>query len=101
MRGETMHRAAAQSAAAATEGLVEINGKVLELMRAQGDAALAIWRSTLTAGSLSEAITTQSRGVRQAYEAAARQWREIAEATTRLIGDAAKPLHSALIGAAR
>jgi hypothetical protein len=99
--GETLRHAAAQSVTVATKGVAEINGKVLDLMRAQSEAALTIWGATLTAGSFAEAITTQSRSVRQACEATAAHWREIAETTTRLIGDAAKPLHSAWAGAAR
>jgi hypothetical protein len=95
---ETLRDAVAQSAVVATQGLVELNGKVLDVMRSQGEAALAIWRSALQAGSLSDRIATQSRGVRQAYEATTR-WREVAETTARLMSDAAKPLRSALAGA--
>ncbi len=95
---ETLRDAVAQSAVVATQGLVELNGKVLDVMRSQGEAALAIWRSALQAGSLSDTIATHSQGVRQAYEATTR-WREVAETTARLMSDAAKPLRSALAGA--
>jgi hypothetical protein len=93
---DTLRNAMALSATAATRGLVELNGKMLDLMRAQSQANFATWRSTLTAGSLSEAIKAQTAGIREAYETTATQWKEVADATARLMGDAAKPLQSAL-----
>lgn len=67
-------------------GWAELNTKMLNLMRSQTEANLAIWRSTLGAGSLSEAIRMQTSGVREAYEATAAQWRDIAETAARLMG---------------
>jgi hypothetical protein len=92
--GETLRQAVAASATATTRGMVELNGKVLDLMRSQTDAAFALWRTTLTAGSLSEAVRVQSAGVRQAYETGAEHWKDIAETTGRLMAEAARPLQT-------
>jgi hypothetical protein len=67
-------------------GWAELNHKMLNLMRSQTEANFALWRSTLGAGSLSEAIRMQTTGVREAYEATAAQWRDIAETAARLMG---------------
>jgi hypothetical protein len=94
--GESLRQAVAASTAATTRGVVEINGKMLELIQAQGEATLDLWRSTLTAASLSDAVRAQTSGVRRAYEATVAHWRDIAETTGRVLGEAAKPLRSAL-----
>ena len=92
--GENFRRAVADSTTATTEGLVELNGKLLELVRAQSEATLELWRSAMTAGSLSEAVRLQTSSFRHAYETTAAQWREIAETATRMMNEAAKPLRS-------
>lgn len=81
-------RAMAQNATT-TQALVELNGKLFELVRAQGDAAFSLWRSTLSAGSLSEAVRIQTSGVREAYETSAERWKDIAETAARLMRNAA------------
>lgn len=99
--GESVQQAVAESAAAAANGMLELNGKVIDLLRAQSDAAFELWRSALTAGSLSEAVRVQTSGLRQAYEATATHAKDVAATATRAIGDTVKPLQSALAGAAR
>jgi hypothetical protein len=94
--GDSLRNAVQRSSAATTRGLAEINGKVLDLIRVQNEAAIDIWRLTLTAPSLSEAVRAHTSGLRQAYDATAAQWKEIAETAGRVMGEAAKPLHSAL-----
>jgi hypothetical protein len=98
---ESLQQAVAHSATAAAKGMLEVNGKVLDLLRAQSDAAFELWRSTLTAGSLSEAVRVQTSGIRQAYEATTSHAKDVAEAATRAIGDAVKPLQSAMAPASR
>jgi hypothetical protein len=93
--GDSFRQAVAQSTQATTRGLAEINGKVLDLIRAQNDATIDLWRSTLTAPSFSEAIRAQTSGLRQAYETTAAQWKDIAETAGRVMGEVAKPLQSA------
>jgi hypothetical protein len=92
----TLRSAMTESATAATRGLVELNGQVLDLVRAQSDATLAAWRSVLTAGSMSEAIRVQTSGVRQVYETSAQHWKAIAETAGRTAEAAMRPMQSAL-----
>jgi hypothetical protein len=94
--GDTFRQAVADSTTATTRGFLEFNGKVLDLVWAQNDATLDLWRSTLNAGSLSEAIRVQTHGLREAYETTAAQWKDLAETAGRLMGEAARPLRSAL-----
>ena len=94
--GDSFREAATASTAATARGFLEFNGKVIDLVRAQNDAALDLWRSTLTAGSLSEAIRAQTHGLREAYETTAAGWKDLAETAGRLMGEAAKPLRSAM-----
>jgi hypothetical protein len=93
---ESLQQAVAHSAVAAANGMLELNGKVIDLLRAQSDAAFELWRSTVTAGSLSEAVRVQTSGIRQAYEATTTHAKDVAEAATRAIGDTVKPLQSAM-----
>jgi len=99
--GETLRQALSDSAAAATRGMVELNGQMVDLLRAQGDATLALWRATLSAGSLSEAIRVQTSGARQAYEASVERWRAIAETANRALDESARPIRSAFANDAR
>lgn len=94
--GDSVRQAVSDSTSATTRGIVELNGKVIDLLRAQGDATIELWRSAVTAGSLSEAVRAQSTGLRQAYEATAVQWKDIAETATRVAVEAAKPMRTAL-----
>ena len=70
--------------AAMTSGFAEINGKVLDLVRAQAEAALDVWRSTLTATSPAEAVQAQARAIRKAYEDTTQRWKDSFETTTRV-----------------
>jgi hypothetical protein len=92
--GETMSRAMTETAASTARGLAEFNRKMLELFRAQSDAAFGVWRATLTAGSLAEAVRAQTSGLHRMYETSVVQWKDVAEAATRLVGEAAKPMQS-------
>jgi hypothetical protein len=93
---ESLQQAVTHSATAAAHGMLELNGKVIDLLRAQSDAAFELWRSALAAGSLSEAVRVQTSGLRQAYEATATHAKDVAETATRAIGDTVKPLQSAM-----
>src|SRR4051812_30817437 len=93
---ENLRKAVSDSTSATTRGLLELNGKFVDLWRAQSDAALELWRSTLSAGSVADAVKAQTSGFRQSYEATTSHWKDIAETTGRLMGDAAKTLQSAL-----
>ena len=92
-----LRRALAETTTASTRGALEVNGKVIDALRAQSDATIEAWRSTLTAGSFSEAVRAQTSGARQVYEAAATHWRDVAETTTRWIGETVRPIQSAWV----
>lgn len=85
-----------QSVSEAALGALEINNKILDALQAQGHAALDTWRRTLHAPQFSEAILAQTSGVREAYEAASTQWKDITETTARWVHKSLEPLQSAL-----
>lgn len=81
---EQLQGGLAESAGIASKGALEINGKVLDLVRAQADAAFGLWRQLLGAGSLSEAVQLQTRGWRHGYEMTSSRLKDIAETTGRV-----------------
>ncbi|WP_372426901.1 phasin family protein [Salinarimonas chemoclinalis] len=93
---ETLAQACFESAAATSRGMAALNAQVLDLMRANTDLTLSLMRSTLTAGSLSEAVKLQTSGARQAYETTSAHLRAIADTTTKLVGDATGPITQAM-----
>ena len=78
----------------AAQGLVELNAKMFDMLCAQSDKTFALWRATLTAGSVAEAVRVQTAGIREVYEATAAQWRDIAQTTQRMLGQSVQPLQS-------
>jgi hypothetical protein len=92
----SFRHAVAETAAATTKGVLEVNAKVLDALRAQSDAALDLWRSALAAESFSEAVRVQTSGARQAYDSVAHHWKDVAETTNRWFGAAMRPIQSAL-----
>ena len=92
----SFRHAVAETAAATTKGVLEVNAKVLEAWRAQSDAALDLWRLTLAAESFSDAVRVQTSGARQAYDSVAHHWKDVAETTNRWFGAAMRPIQSAL-----
>ncbi len=91
-RSEELRQAVTETAAATSRGAIEVNGKVLDALRAQSDAAFDLWRSTLAADTVSDAIRAQTSGARQVYETAANQWKDVAESTGRWLTAAVKPM---------
>jgi hypothetical protein len=80
------------TAAAMSQAAAAIHGKFVDMMVAQSDAAFAIWRSTLSAGSVSEAIKAQSSGLRQAYETGSAQIKDLAGVTEKAVSEALEPV---------
>lgn len=89
---EQLQGGLAESAGIASKGAVEINGKVLDLMRAQADAAFGLWRQMLGAGSFSEAVQLQTKGWRQGYEMTSSRLKDIAETTGRIAETSISPV---------
>jgi len=81
-----------KSADAASRGLVALNTQFIDLMRSQSDATLGLWRATISAPSLSEAVKAQSSGMRKAYESTAMQLKTIAETGMRVATETSEPL---------
>lgn len=94
--GEHLRRAVNATAVVTTRGALEVNGKVIDALRAQSEATFDLWRQALSAGSLSEAVRLQTSGARQVYETAASHWKDVAETTTRWLGSTVKPIQSAI-----
>src|SRR3954462_10418935 len=88
---EALRQAMTGNTATMTSGFAEINGKVLDLVRAQAEAAFDVWRSTLTATSPAEAVQAQARAIRKVYEDTTQRWKDLFETTTRVAGAAFKP----------
>lgn len=86
--------AMSESATRTAQGALEVHGKMIEAFRAQGDAAFDLWRATLAAGSLSEAIRLQASGVRQAYDMAASHWHDMARTTAKWLDSSTKPIRA-------
>jgi hypothetical protein len=80
------------TAAAMSQAAAAIHGKFVDMMVAQSDAAFAMWRSTLSAGSVSEAIKAQSSGIRQAYETGSAQMKDLAGVTEKAVSEALEPV---------
>jgi hypothetical protein len=76
--------------AALPGGLAEINGKLFDLVRAQTEATLDIWRSALNARSPVEAIQAQTNAMRKAYETITQRWKDLFETTSRVAGSSSK-----------
>jgi hypothetical protein len=91
---EILRLAIRDAATASTRGALEVNDKMIEAFRVQSDAALAVWQSALAAGSLPEAMRIQTNGIRNAYETATAQWKDIAATTTRWFGQSVEPIQS-------
>ncbi|WP_074446327.1 phasin family protein [Saliniramus fredricksonii] len=96
---DALQKACASSVDAASRGLVTLNAQWIDLMRMHSDATLGLWRATITAPSLSEAVKAQTSGMRQAYDSTASQLKAIAETGTRVASETTEPLRKVFPGA--
>ena len=96
---EVLQKACASSVDAASRGLVTLNAQWIDLMRMHSDATLGLWRATITAPSLSEAVKAQTSGMRQAYDSTSAQLKAIAETGSRVASETTEPLRKAFPGA--
>jgi hypothetical protein len=93
--GDHLRQAMSETAAASTRGALEVNGKVIDALVAQSDAAFDVWRRSLAAGSIAEAMRLQTSGAREVYETASSHWRDVAETATRWLGSTIRPIQAA------
>lgn len=89
---EGFQQALTASATVTSQGLIELNNKMIDLFQSQSDAMLDIWKQILSAGSVSEAVKIQTSGLREAYEHSSSQWKDIAQSTNRIVTDCLQPI---------
>jgi hypothetical protein len=87
--------AAARSAAIAALGLLDLNTRVLDLMRQQSEVSLSAIGAVLTARSISDAMQAQTDGISRTLDLHSTQWNEIARTFRRVVEDAAEPVRAA------
>jgi hypothetical protein len=95
-QGDALRRAMHEAVTVSAQGALEVNDKIIEVLQTQSNAALDLWRTTITTSDLPAALQAQSNATRQAYEAASAQWKDIAETTARWMTKSFEPLQSAL-----
>ena len=93
-----LQKACAESVDAASRGLVTMNAQWIDLVRMHSDATLGLWRATITAPSLSEAVKAQTSGIRKACDSTAAQLKAIAETGNRVASETTEPLRRAFPG---
>lgn len=80
----------------ARAGLVELNGKSIDAVKANSDAAYGFAKSLLAVKTFAEAIELQSAFMRQQFEAISAQAKELQEMAGKVAADAAKPAKDAI-----
>jgi Phasin protein len=95
-QGNVFRQAVSEAAAASAKGVLEVNGKIIDALNTQSNAALDLWRSAFSPSPLPEAFQAQTSATRQAYETASAQWKDIADATALWVTKSLEPLQSAL-----
>jgi len=94
-RSEALRQAVREAVTVSARGALEVNDKIIEALQAQSDAAIELWRTTLSTPRLAEAIRVQADGTRQAYETASARWTDIATTTAQWFNRSLEPLQSA------
>jgi hypothetical protein len=94
-QGDAIRQAMSEAVAASAKGALEVNGKIIEALNIQSNAALDLWRSAIKPSPLPEAFQAQTSATRQAYQAASEQWKSVAETTALWFTRSLEPLQSA------
>ncbi len=95
-QGDALRQAMSEAEAASANGALEVNGKIIEALNTQSNAAIDLWRTAISPSPLPEAFKAHSHATRQAYEAASAQWKGVAETTALWLTRSLEPLQSAL-----
>jgi len=90
-----LQHAAARSAAIATLGLLDLNTRVLDLMRQQSEVSLSAIGAVLSARSVGDAMQAQTDGLARTLDLHSTQWNEIAKSFRRVVEEAAEPVRAA------
>ena len=80
----------------ARSGLLELNGKSLDAVKANSDAMYGFAKSLLAVKTFAEAIELQSTFVRQQFEAISAQAKELQEMAGKVASETSKPAKDAL-----
>ncbi len=80
----------------ARAGLVELNGKSIDAVKANSDATYGFAKSLLAVKTFAEAIELQSTFVRAQFEAIGAQAKELQEVATKVAAESAKPAKDAI-----
>ena len=80
----------------ARAGLVELNEKSIDAVKANSDAAYGFAKNMLAVKTFAEAIELQSAFMRQQFEAIGAQAKELQEVAGKVATDAAKPTKDAI-----
>jgi hypothetical protein len=94
-QSDAFRQAVGEAVTASAKGALEVNGKIIDAMNVQSNAALDLWRSAISPTPLPEVLKAQSHATRQAYEAASAQWKDVAESTALWFTKSLEPLQSA------
>jgi phasin len=80
------------SASAAAKGLVALNAKALDVLRANAEASFDFLKSVIGAKSMSELVALQGEHVRKAADAITVQAKEIAALSEKIATESAEPI---------
>lgn len=80
------------SASAAAKGLVALNAKALDVLRANAEASFDFLKSVIGAKSMSELVALQGEHVRKAADAITVQAKEIAALSEKIATELAEPI---------
>jgi phasin family protein len=79
------------SAAAFAQASARLHGKMVDILVSQTDTVFALLRTTMSAGSISEAVKLQGTGVRQAYEKNSTQMKDLSDVVEKAVAEAFEP----------
>ena len=94
-QSDAFRQAVGEAVTASAKGALEVNGKIIDALNVQSNAALDLWRSAISPTPLPEVLKAQSLATRQAYEASSAQWKDVAESTALWVTKSLEPLQSA------
>lgn len=96
-RSEALRQAVRAAVSTSAQGALEVNGKIIEAMNTQGNAAVDLWRTALDNSRSPDGLDTQTNAARQVFETASAQWKDVVETTARWMTKSVEPLQSALL----
>jgi hypothetical protein len=95
-QGDVLRHALREAVTVSAQGVLEVNGKIIDALQAQSHAAIDLWQNAIRTPHLSDALSTQTSATRQAYETASAQWKDIAETTAHWFTRSFEPLQTVL-----